>query len=92
MGVLSSMVSAFQTKANMSLHDIEKKTFTDASGRLIQEIVLIHSSFKGWISTFLHADWIADKKAVNEDRIDVLLGEEPPTEEVSAQALDDNLK
>jgi hypothetical protein len=91
MGVLSSMVSAFQTKANMELHDIEKKTFTDASGRLIQEIVVIHSGFKDWFPTFLHADWIAELKSVTEDQMDVLFGEEPQTDE-AAEALDDNLK
>jgi hypothetical protein len=90
MGVLSSMVSAFQTKANMALQDIEKKTFTDAPGRLIQEIVLIHSGFKDWIPTFLHSDWIADLKPVTEEQMDVLLGEEPPADD--AEVLSDNLR
>jgi hypothetical protein len=76
MGVISSMVTAFQTRAKMSLDDIKTVTFTDASGRLIQEIVLIHSEFRTWIPTFIHADWIADLELPTDTQMLALLGED----------------
>jgi hypothetical protein len=86
MGVLSSMVTAFQTKANMALSDIQTRKFTDAPGRLIQEIVLIHSEFKTWLPTFIHAEWIVDLKLPTDDQMLVYGNEETD----SVETMDDN--